>query len=253
MKKFLSILSICILICFICGCDTTPPAEENIPASLLQKEVTPWDQIVQNNEIRIGVPTTESTFDNQLIDAFAKESQLTVTKVPLAWKDEMADAIQDGTVDMLWGQIPATAESSTLFRLSNPYFHSTVAYISNVEDLQPERDTPVGVLENSAEAFMATGFFETVITYRTEDELFQSLLNKNVATILYNKALFEQRQPSKQPLHIIQEVPCDFVVAFEHNNTSVATEVEKIIAKIKADGTASQICTQWYPQDFITK
>ncbi len=253
MKKLLLILSMCILICFTCGCGTTPPKEEATPASLPQKEVTQWDQIVQNNEIRIGVPTTEATFDNQLIDAFAEESQLNVTKVPLAWKDEMADAIQNGTVDMLWGQIPATAEASTLFRLSNPYFHSTVAYISNVEDLQPNRDTPVGVLENSAEAFMATGFFETVIPYRTEDELFRSLANKNVATILYNKALFEQRQPAKQPLYIIQEVPCDLVVAFEHNNTSVATEVEKIIAKIKADGTAAQICTQWYPQDFITK
>ncbi|MBQ7792299.1 MAG: hypothetical protein IJ367_02260, partial [Clostridia bacterium] len=82
---------------------------------------------------------------------------------------------------------------------------------------------------------------------------FRILSNKNIACILYNKPLFEARKTNGETLYIIKEVPCDLVVAFEQNNTSVAAEVEKIIAKIKADGTASEICTAWYPADFITK
>lgn len=252
MKKFLLILSICMLIVLTCGCSSTSPLEDAASVSLPQKETTQWDRIVQNNEIKIGVPTTNDTFDNQLIEAFAKEAQLKVTKVPLSGEDA-SKAVLDGSVDMLWGQIPATSESSTMFRLSNPYFHSTTVYISNVETPELTKDTPVGVLEHSAEAFMADSFFETVIRYRTEAELFRSLSHKKIACILYNKPLFEASDTNKEALYIVKEVPCDLVVAFQHNNTSVATEVEKIIAKIKADGTASEICTAWYPADFITK
>lgn len=250
MKNLLLLLSICILIIVTCGCNQTPPPEEGVPVSLPQEESTPWDKIVQKNEIRIGVPTTATTFDNQLIDAFAKEAQLTVVKIPVL-PEERAVVFQNDTVDMLWGQIPATSESSSMFRLSNPYFHSTTAYIARTEEFQPERQTPVGVVQYTAEAFMAEHFFEKVTYYQTENDLFFALSNRWVDCVLYNKPLYEKRNPAG--CYVVKEVPCDLVVAFEHNNTSVATEVEKIIAKIKADGTASRICTQWYPQDFITK
>ena len=57
----------------------------------------------------------------------------------------------------------------------------------------------------------------------------------------------------KDVFYIAKEVPYDLVVGFQQNNTSVATEAEKIIAKIKADGTATDICLQWYLNDYIKK
>ena len=252
MKKFLLILSILLLAFLTSGCQNQVTETSVTQTPLPKKNLTKWDIIVTNGEIRVGVPTLDDSFDNQLIDAFSKEANLTVTKVLIPKDTPMEQAINDGSVDMIWGQIPATSESSTMFRLSNPYFHSTVLYLSNKEDLTPDKQTPVGVLKNSAEAFIANCFFENVTYFQTEDDLFWSLANQSVDCILYNKSLFEKRSPS-QKLYIVKESPCDLVVAFQQNNTSVAEEVEKILAKIKADGTASEICTRWYPEDLINK
>lgn len=253
MKKQFLILSVCLLIILTCGCSSLSPKATRSSVSPYQKSTPEWAKIVKNNEIKIGVPTADATFDNQLIDAFANEAKLQVTKVVIPQGEPFLQAIEDGTVDMIWGQLPATSVSSSSFRLSNPYFHSTVAYISKVQDVQLTDEAVIGVLENSAESYIAEGVYPKVHLYRTEADLFYALASDQVSCVLYNKPLFEKSEYSKQALHIVKEVPCDLVVAFQHSNTSVATEVEKILAKIKADGTASAICKEWYSEDFITR
>ncbi len=251
MKKLLLIAFIFLLTFSLGGCQNPTAPTTTLQTPQPQKQLTPWDEIVKNNEIKIGVPSLEDSMDNRLIDAFAKETNLTVSKVVLPWDDSLESAVTDGMVDMLWGQIPATSKSSTMFRLSNPYFHSTMLYLSRTKDLTVEQDTTVGVLKNSAGQFMAENYFTSTKVYNTKNELFNALSMRRVACILYDKALFENMK--KDNLHIVKEVPYDLVVAFQQNNISVANEVEKLIAKIKADGTASDICLQWYLNDYIQK
>lgn len=253
MKKIRFVISICLLILLTCGCGKYSEKDNALPAFVPKMGATQWDKIIQKNEIRIGVPTLEDTMDNRLIDAFEKESQLTVTKVVLPWDSSLQEAVQNGSVDMLWGQLPATSDSSTMFRLSNPYFHSTMLYLSHTEELSVTQSTPVGVLKHSAGQFMAEHYFESVTVYNSRDELFYALSQKLVDCILYDNASFENMQTKKDFCHIVKEAPYDLVVAFEHNNTTVASEVEKIMAKIKADGTATDICLKWYLNDYIQK
>ena len=253
MKKFFLILSILLLTLLTYGCQ-----EKAVETALVQtpppaKQTTRWDEIVQTNEIKIGVPNLEDSMDNRLIDAFAKEANLTVSKVELPWDSTLETAVQDGMVDMLWGQIPATSDTSTMFRLSNPYFHSTMLYLSHTPDFSVNQDTPVGVLKNSAGQFMTENYFTSVKVYDTRDELLYALSVRQVDCILYDKALFENMQRKKDFCHIVKETPYDLVVAFEQNNNAVSEEVEKILAKIKADGTATDICLQWYLNDYIKK
>ena len=253
MKKFRFIFPLCILILLTCGCRATPQNEDATPTSLSQTKATEWDRIVQENELKVGVPSLEDSMDNRLIDAFAKEANLTVKKVVLPWDNTLKDAVSNGDVDLLWGQIPATSDSSTMFRLSNPYFHSTMLYLARSADVTAEQSTPVGVLQYSAGQFMAENYFDTVTAYQTKEELLYALRQNLVDCILLDNALFHNMQMKKDFCHIIKEVPYDLVVAFEQNNTSVAAEAEKIIAKIKADGTATDICLQWYLSDYIKK
>lgn len=253
MKKLRLISLLCLLILLTCGCSIIPQNETAHPASVPPIQKTPWDKIVKTNEIKIGVPSLEDSMDNRLIDAFSEESNLTVSKVVLPWDETLSTALKDGSVDMLWGQIPATSDSSTMFRLSNPYFHSTMLYLSHTEELAVTEDTPVGVIKHSAGQFMAEKYFKSVSVYHTRDELFHALSRQQVDCVLYDNALFHNMQIKKDFCHIVKEVPYDLVVAFEHNNTSVASEAEKIIAKIKADGTATDICLKWYLSDYIKK
>ncbi|MBR5239386.1 MAG: transporter substrate-binding domain-containing protein [Clostridia bacterium] len=253
MKKIWLILSIALLIVLCCGCEkqeeTFVPVSEPIP----QEELTQWDRIVQQNELKIGVPDISDSFDNQLIDAFAKELEIKVTKVVIPRDETAVEAIQNGSVDMLWGQIPATADTSTLFRLSTPYFNGTTLYLARDPQLLLEQTTVVGVLKDSAEEISVRNYYDTVYSYANQNDLLYALNSGECSVILYNKALYENLPQKSGNLHIIKEVPYELVVAFEQNNVSVCTEVEKILAKIKADGTASEICLEWYPQDFITK
>ncbi|MBO5408545.1 MAG: transporter substrate-binding domain-containing protein [Clostridia bacterium] len=253
MKKFLLIASILLLTVLIGGCQNpvTPATALQTPAP--QKQPTRWDEIIKTGELKIGVPSLSDSMDNRLIDAFSEETNLTVSKVVLPWDDTLETAVTDGTVDMLWGQIPAISESSTMFRLSNPYFHSTMLYLSRSEELTVDQNTTAGVLKHSAGQFMAENYFASTKVYNTRDELFYGLSSGQVACVLYDNALFENMQTKKDAFHIVKEVPYDLVVAFEQNNVSVATEVEKLIAKIKADGTASDICLKWYLNDYIKK
>lgn len=253
MKRWLLIFSILTLIIFTAGCQNQQELSQNSQAPIPQKQLTKWDEIVQKQEIKIGVPSLEDSFDNQLIDAFSKEVDLTVTKVVIAWDDTLSQAINTGQVDLLWGQIPATSDFSSQFRLSSPYFRSTMLYLAKDNDIVPDDNTPIGVMKHSAEAAAIRNYFKNVIEFQSEKALFQSLDNRQTSVIVYNKSLYEHLKMKNESHIIIKEVPYDLVVAFEQNNTSVAEETEKIIAKIKADGTAAEICKIWYPEDLITK
>ncbi len=251
MKKILLILSILLAAFGLFGCETAQPSVES-PMQIPPKEISGWDKIVQQGELRIGVSSLKDSFDNDLIDAFAKELEIPVTKVVIPWDETRSDYLKENQVDLLWGQIPATSDTSTLFRLSTPYFNSTIAYISYDPDLILDETTVIGVIKNSAEEQTVRSYYPNINTYTGKNELFAAMAGGSCDVVLYNKDIHEASF-QKGNLHTIKEVPYELVVAFEQNNVSVCTEVEKILAKIKADGSASEICLRWYPVDLITK
>lgn len=252
MKKILLILSILLAAFGLFGCDASQPSEKST-LQIPTKEISRWDEIVQQGELRIGVPSLKDSFDNDLIDAFAKESGIPVTKKEIPQGSSPGDFLTENHVDILWGQIPATSDTSSAFRLSAPYLKSTVLYLSEKPDLELSRSIVVGVLKASAQELMVQGYYDTMYSYSTESELFHALNSGICDVILYDKALYENKPKKSNHLHIVKEVPYELAVAFEQNNVAVCTEVEKILAKIKADGTASEICCRWYPVDLITK
>lgn len=253
MKKILLILSILLALFGLSGCENAIEPVVEITEPIPPKETSRWDEIVQRNELRIGVPHTDDSFDNALIDAFSKELGIPVTKVVIPWDEPLVDYLKENRVDMLWGQIPATSETSTSFRLSSPYFNSTILYIAATPDVVLEPTTVIGVPKNAVEEAMVKHYYDTVHICNTKEELFSALANGTCDVVLYEKALYEKLPQKAEAFHIIKEAPYELVVAFEQNNVSVCTEVEKILAKIKADGTASEICLAWYPVDLITK
>ena len=252
MKKILLILSILLAIFLLSGCEDAANPAVNVSKSTVSQETSHWDKIVQRNELRVGVPAVVPSFDNELIDAFSKELGIPVTKIEIPWDEHRSDYFQEDCVDLLWGQIPATSDTSTAFRLSTPYFNSAILYLARTPDFALEQTTVMGVLKYSAEEETVQNFYTNVNAYANQDELFSALANGACDVILYNKNLYEATFPNKT-LHIVKEVPYELVVAFGQNDVSVCAQVEKTLAKIKADGSASEICLRWYPVDLITK
>lgn len=252
MKKIALILSVLLAIFILSGCERSAEPAIAVSEPMVAEEVSRWDEIVQQNELRVGVPSTGSSFDNELIDMFAKELGIPVTKVVIPWDETRSDYLKENQVDLLWGQIPATSDTSAAFRLSTPYFNSTIAYISYDPDLILDENTVIGVIRNSAEEQTVRSYYPNINTYAGKNELFAAMAGGSCDVVLYNKDIHEASF-QKGNLHTIKEVPYELVVAFEQNNVSVCTEVEKILAKIKADGSASEICLRWYPVDLITK
>ena len=253
MKKALLVLSVLLPVFLFSGCHSSGESALEGMKTIPEKTVTGWDEIVKRNELRIGVPSSESSFDNELIEAFAEELEIAVTTIIVPWDESRVDYLKENRVDMLWGQIPATADTSAAYRLSTPYCSTGILYLSTVSDLIPDQGTVAGVLKHSAEEVIAKSYHNTVHTYSNQNDLFYALNQGECNIILYNKALYENLPQKSGALHIVKEVPCELVLAFEQNNVSVAAQVEKILAKIKAQGIASEICLKWYPKDLITK
>lgn len=253
MKKALLILSVLLAVFLLSGCETIPEHNTEVLRDTPKKTATQWDEIVQRNELRIGVPSTDPSFDNDLIDAFAEELGISVTKIIVPWDDSRVDYLKENRVDMLWGQIPATADTSATYRLSAPYCSGTIFYIARTPDITLSDSTIVGAIAHSAEESSVKGYYQTLLSSPNTTALFSALNSGRCEVVLCNKTVYETLPQKSEKLHVVKEVPYELVVAFEQNNLSVATEVEKILAKIKANTIASEICLKWYPADFITK
>ena len=249
MKKNLCGLLLIALLLVSC---VTKQDQPDTPPVNKKEPLTRWDKIVENGELKIGVNTLDDSFDNDLINEFSKESKLTVKRV-LVGDEEKSQLLNNDMVDFLWSQIPDSSENSVQYSLSKPYFNCSILIVSK-NNLQPSELSTVGALENSAEYEIALREEKkTVKTAKDIETLLNMLSDSSVEAVYINKEAYDNSKTQKDEFLTIKDFDCNFVLAFKHNDKDVKTEVEKIMAKIKANGTATSISEKWYNKDFIIK
>jgi len=247
LKK--NVLGLLLVTLILTSCVTK---QEQVDTTPINKSIptTRWDTIVENGELKIGVNTLGDSFDNDLIDEFSKESKLTVTKV-LVTDEEKAQTLNNNEVDFLWSQIPDSSENSMQYSLSRPYFNYAILTVTKNEE-KTEWGL-IGTLENSVATEIALRRRKEVTTAPDVSQLLSLLQNDQVDAVYINKETYNNSEVPKDNFIIADDSVCNLVLAFKHNDTDVKNEVEKIMAKIKANGTASDISEKWYNKDFIIK
>ena len=247
MKK--NVLGLLLVALVFTSCVTK---QEQVDTTPINKGIPPtrWDKIVENGELKIGVNTLGDSFDNDLIDEFSKESKLIITKV-LVNDEEKAEILNNNEVDFLWSQIPDSSENSMQYSLSKPYF--TYAILTVTKDKTKTEWGIIGTLENSVATEIALRRKKEVKTALDVSGLLSLLLDDAVEAVYINKETYNCSEVPKDNFIISDDSVCNLVLAFKHNDNDVKTEVEKIMAKIKANGTATDISEKWYNKDFIIK
>ena len=213
-----------------------------------------WKKIISKNELKIGVPDTENGFCSELIDAFAKELGIPVTKI--VTDSDFKILLEDGTIDMYWGLYPKEASNSFDFTFSTPYATTTAVLITlagNASKPDTKNDV-IGIVKNSAEEFLAEGKYENIKSFNSVNELMSSLQNGNIRFAMLNNCEYEGSAYASSDKFIIQDTSMyNLVIAFKDGYTDLAAETDKTLAKIKASGDASEISIKWYGKDLISK
>lgn len=258
MKKILCViyLIVAILMFGACGEDKVSQPTNSGLQPKLAANTSHWQKIVKDNEIKIGVPSLENSFCNELIDAFDKELNIPVKKIKAENTSDIKEMLENGEIDMYWGLYPKEAPNSLDFSFSAPYLTTTAVFITDSKAFGSldKNDQIVGVLKNSAEEFLVTGNYSNVKTYNSYKELWDALIFGRLTTVAINKCDYEKSKYSSFSKYDLSDTQMyNLVIAFKDGYTDLATEIDKTVAKIKASGIASEICEKWYGKDLISK
>lgn len=258
MKKILCIICIITALFSMCACDKS---EENMPVSsgALQpktvSEADNWQKIIKRNEVKIGVPSLENNFDTELIDAFAKELNIPVTKVLVPDGKNFGELLENGEIDMYWGLYPKEALSSIKYTLSTPYLTSTAAVIcfSGKEEEFSKETSSLGAAKDSPEEILAYDKAKNVKIYSSADELLYAHKMGYIEFAVLDKHTFENSKYYNAEVYGFADTQMyNLVIAFKDGYKDVAAETDKTLAKVKASGVASEICEKWYGKDLIS-
>ncbi len=255
MKKILCILCIIpVLLCLgACGKKAQPTSGDIKPKTA---SVSPnWQKIAEKNEVKIGVPSLENNFDNELIDEFARELNIPVTKI-LTKNTDFKTAISDGSIDMYWGLYPKEAKDSIDYTLSTPYLTTTALLLKNASSNKTaDKETSVvGAVKNSPEEIIASDKFANVKTYNSESEVLEALKAGSIDFASVNNSTYEKSKYAESGQFSEENSSMyNLVIVFKNGYTDVATEADKVLAKVKASGKASEVCEKWYGKDLISK
>jgi ABC-type amino acid transport substrate-binding protein len=245
------IIVITLILPILTSCTVGPPPEIT-PTKPIEAihEKTRWDNIVESGELKVGVVSEGDSFESDMINAFAKELNIYVKKIPIDWHLK-SDCLSDGEVDLLWGQIPDTAENSMKYELSNPYFSSEIAVVEKSGASGEEGKT--GVIVNSAETELAREKRDTedITVFDNYNAMFNSLKNGQITSVHINKEIYENSKYRSDDYVISGEYAYNLVLAFKQNDKDIKAEVEKILVKIKASNAISEITTKWYGKDLL--
>ena len=158
-------------------------------------------------------------------------------------------ALNKSQVDFLWSQIPDSSENSLHYSLSKPYFNCSILTV-----IKDSNDAvTIGTVLNSVSTEIALREEKNVKTAADVKALLTMLRNGEVDSLYINKETFTSLGTQTDDLTVCAEFETKLVLAFKQNDNAVKTEVEKIMAKIKANGTASEISEKWYGKDYIIK
>ena len=254
MRKILYAICIIAIVFSMTSCKKEPVQTDVGLQSKTAADSPHWQKIVAKNELKIGVPSTENSFYNELIDAFAKELDIPVTKISA--DGDFKKLLEDGTIDMYWGLYPKEAPDSFDFTFSTPYVTTTAVLLTLADNTEAAdtKNNVIGVVKNSAEALLAAGKYENIKTYDSVKELWTALGYGNVNCIMMNNCDYESSDYFSSDKFRVQDTAMyNLVIAFKDGYTDLAAETDKTLAKIKASGVASEICEKWYGKDLISK
>ncbi len=252
MKKLLlSVILIAVIMmtgaCAVKKIDTSQSTKKVQP-----KVITAWDEILEKNEIVIGVDG--SSFNNNLVEALKTEMNInTVTSVFNSF-DEASESLKNKEIDMYIGMFPKESALSIDYALSEPYLQSTTNVIAKSQDYKINRETDkAGVLKGSAEERTASLLFNEYILYNSVGQLFNALINGKVNCILLDEVIYGNSGYDNGGYFVCDSYPYNLVAIFNEKDSEITKEMNIYLAKIKASGIAGEISREYFGKDIIYK
>ena len=191
-------------------------------------------------------------FDCDIIYEIARRLNMDCEFSQNDW-DGLIPGLQRGMYDVVIDAIIPSAERSEAVDFSIPYFVTTLALVTKVENndigsIFDCRGKKVGSLKNS-EARQVLARYNNIdcIDYHTEYSAFSDLRSGRVSAVLIDLPSVLYYGMPDGDLKIVQENVKEicYVIAVKKYNTQLLRMINSAIDDMKADGTIKEIANKW--------
>jgi cystine transport system substrate-binding protein len=216
--------------------------------------------------LRVGLEGTYPPFnyvnDKKVMDGFdvaisneiAKRMKVKTEFVGVEWKG-LIGGLQADKFDVIIAQMSITEERKKSVDFTDPYVLSGAVLIgrkgeTRFKKLEEIKGAKVGVgLGTTFEKLAKTVSGADVKTYDSFEQYAQELINGRVDVII-NDQLLAGYAIKKGSLPVVVTSPVlgeDYIgIAIKKGNTDLVTQINKILADMKSDGTYKKIFMEWF-------
>jgi len=248
--KVLFLVTVCVM---LLNCGTGGPA--NTLEKIRQEKYIAIAIHPVNPPFEYGAGTGVKGFDADLAELIAKEMQVEAKWIKKPF-DKCFEYLRKGDVDMVINAVTITENRQEEFLFSDPYFETgqIIAVKEDVDNIETTEDLmgkKVGVQRNTTADLYLRREGKNEINIQPYDSFEDALFDLNrdlldavvgdAPTILYNiRELF----PS---IKTVGDLLTDekYGIVFRTTDTELCNEVNRILAKLKQDGTLDDLVKKW--------
>jgi len=275
MKKFVKFSALLLaLMLVLAGCSAVKPVA---PVSDEKATDQSWEYIKANGKIIVGLDDTFAPmgfrdeagkivgFDIDLANAVGKELGVEIELQPIEWAAKELE-LANKKIDVIWNGMSKNPERSASMTLSNPYLNNKMSIMTLKGSDVKKKDDLIGkkiaVQEGSSGLELLTKdaiydkVSKDVTEYSDYDEAVMELETGRVDAVVIDMVLSGYKDSKKPDTYAIADEDFGddlFVVGMRKEDKAFAQELQKVMDKLKADGTALELSEKWFSEDLIAK
>jgi len=241
MKKF-------ILAALVVATFTVPSFAQTKKLVVAQDTTFPPMEFIDDSKAQVG-------FDVDLMNAIAKEAQLSIEFKSVSW-DGIFAGVQNGTYDIIASSVTITDERQKTLDFSDPYINAGQVLVLLSDN---NKDTKLAdfVGRNVGAQVNTTGSMEVDkikgAKLKAYDDIalsFDDLINKRVEAVVIDgpvAALYLQNPKFKGKIKVVGEPMTseNYGIVVKKGNKALLTKINAALATLKKNGKLDEIKAKW--------
>jgi polar amino acid transport system substrate-binding protein len=263
--KFKLLMMAMLSTVILTACGSTPPTDNSLKSIKEKKELIiglddnfpPMGFRDKNGEI-VG-------FDIDMAKEVGKRMGVKVTFKPVEW-DGIILSLNNKDIDAIWNGLTITDKRKEQIAFSKVYLQNKQIIIvkskSNISKKTDLNDKIVGLqMGSSSETALSkdsklTNSLKEVKKYSNNTEALLDLNAERIDAIVVDEVVgryYASKKPGDYKVLDENLGVEDYGVGIRKTDTSLTEEINKLLEKIKSDGTANTISQKWFGKDIIYK
>ncbi|MBU3111911.1 amino acid ABC transporter substrate-binding protein [Clostridium lacusfryxellense] len=266
MKFKLKLLIVAILsTAILAGCSSKPTTDNSLADLKEKKELIIG---LDDNFPPMGFRDDKGEivgFDIDMAKEVGKRLGVKVTFKPVEW-DGIILSLNNKDIDVIWNGLTITDKRKEQIAFSKVYLQNKQIIVvrsdSTIKNKTNLKDTKVGLqLGSSSETALAkdsslTDSLKEVKKYSNNTEALLDLNAKRIDAVVVDEVVgryYVSKKPNDYKVLDDNLGVEDYGVGIRKNDTSLTSEIDKLLEEMKKDGTSNTISQKWFGKDITFK